>query len=175
VFRSYSIAILIAHEEKEMTEVAAVFSLGDIDGTNGFRVNGPVFSAADVNGDGFGDLLTAKGVLFRPSGGFSANVSIPVLNGSNGLGGHFSDPSPASPYSLSSIHKVTFGGDVNGDGFEDILIVSGRSTRVFEQTPGFAFVVYGKSSGFSADLDLFNVDGSNGTFVHSVADQVFSA
>ena len=86
----------------------AVISLADINGTNGFRLNGidaydysggSVSSAGDVNGDGFDDILigaksTSPGgklaagqsyVVFGKAGGFIAEVSLSSLDGSNGF------------------------------------------------------------------------------------------
>ena len=46
-------------------------------------------------------------------------------------------------------------GDVNGDGYADILV----GTNNYE---GETYVVFGSGSGFAASLDLSTLDGSNG-------------
>lgn len=57
----------------------------------------------------------------------------------------------------SSGSMVSDAGDVNGDGFDDLLVFAPGATY-----PGITYVVFGKSSGFSAASDLTSIDGSNG-------------
>ena len=107
---------------------------------NGFVLNGidsydqsgsSVSSAGDVNGDGFDDLIIgADGaepngingagqsyVVFGQAGGFSPSIDLSssFLNGSNGfvLNGNTGDFSGSS---------VSGAGDINGDGFDDLII-----------------------------------------------------
>ena len=82
-----------------------------------------------MNGDGFGDLIIgARGadpngsnsgasyVVFGKAGGFAANLNLSTLDGSNGfkLSGV-----AAGDYSGRSVSAA---GDVNGDGFGDLII-----------------------------------------------------
>lgn len=51
-------------------------------------------------------------------------------------------------------NSVASGGDVNGDGFEDILVGAA--------TAGAAYVVFGKAGGFTADIQLASLTGTQG-------------
>jgi hypothetical protein len=76
-----------------------------------------VASAGDVNGDGFADLVIGSGSISPLSAAGSAYI---VLGGAGGL--------DASPTALTSSGKYGFGlgvasaGDVNGDGYADVLV-----------------------------------------------------
>ena len=58
-------------------------------------------------------------------------------------------------------------GDVNGDGFDDLII--GASPRMAPAThatyAGDSYVVFGKASGFAAEIDLAAVAAGTGGFV----------
>ena len=93
----------------------------------------PLSSAGDVNGDGFDDSdhrgrlsLTRMGMnrgrskpmsyLWRQRAGFGASLDLSSLNGSNGFVVNGINPGDTSGGSVSSA------GDVNGDGFDDLII-----------------------------------------------------
>ena len=156
----------------------ADLSLSDLDGTNGFSLTGEnvddassssISSAGDINGDGFDDLIIgapladANGrydagrsyVVFGKASGFDAAMSLSSLDGSNGFavnGTWFYDESGRS---------VSSAGDVNGDGFDDILIGAPSVDFVGYDNAGEAFVLFGKATGFDASIDPFSLDGSN--------------
>jgi Ca2+-binding RTX toxin-like protein len=141
----------------------ASLNLSSLNGSNGFRLDGavydysgrPVSNAGDVNGDGFGDVIVgaygtnSSYVVFGKASGFDASLNLPSLNGSNG----FRLEGAEDEYSNRSVSNA---GDVNGDGFDD-LIVSAVKSNV-----GSSYVVFGKASGFDATLDLSSLNGSNG-------------
>ncbi|PTQ79847.1 integrin alpha [Nitrosomonas ureae] len=144
----------------------AAMDLSSLDGTNGFRLDGEaerdysghsVSSAGDVNGDGFGDLIIdARGsdsnhsyVVFGKASGFDATMDLSGLNGSNGF--RLND---GSGYTTG--HSVSSAGDVNGDGFDDVIIGALGSGSYY------GYVVFGKASGFDAVMDLSGLGGSNG-------------
>ncbi|MBL28017.1 MAG: hypothetical protein CMM50_10775, partial [Rhodospirillaceae bacterium] len=112
-------------------------SLGSLDGFNGFAVHGAadfdragasVSLVGDLNGDGIDDLMVgapyAAGV-FGDSGvtyvvlgttsGFSADIDLSSLDGDNGLVLRGFDI-------FSAGASVASAGDVNGDGFGDVII-----------------------------------------------------
>jgi len=108
---------------------------------------GSVSSAGDVNGDGFDDLIIgapranpnnqdnagSSYVVFGKAAGFGASFNLSALDGSNGFVINGMDGRQQSGGSVSS------GGDVNGDGFDDIIIgagVTGYSTD--------SYVIFGR-------------------------------
>jgi len=132
--------------------------LADVDGNNGFLVTGAgvfVNNAGDVNGDGFGDVTVGDGVVFGKASGFSAEVDISDLDGVAG-------------FRLEGAVEglVSSAGDVNGDGFDDLLI---GGSDVKGDGSGSSYVVYGKASGFGAILDLSNLDERAGFRLDGVA------
>jgi hypothetical protein len=165
---------------------AANLDLSSLDGSNGFRLSGvlandlsgdPVASAGDVNGDGFADLIVgaqladpngqnsgASYVMFGKASGFAANLDLSSLNGSNGF-----KLSGAAASDFSGV-SVASAGDVNGDGFAD-LIVGAEGADPNGSASGASYVVFGKASGFAANLDLSSLDGSNGFKLSGAAEQ----
>ena len=163
----------------------ASLELSDLDGTNGFRLDGAagdrsgiaVSSAGDVNGDGLADLLIgadgespnrdrpgASYVVFgRDTGPFPATFDLSSLDGTNGfrLNGVAAGERSGS--------RVSAAGDVNGDGLADFLIgaFAAGPNGAFS---GASYVVFGRDTRFPATLGrLSSLDGTNGFRVNGVA------
>src|SRR5262245_31259825 len=98
---------------------------------------------------------------------FPANIQLSKLDGSNGfkLGG--AAPGDNSGFSVASA------GDVNGDGFAD-LIVGARYADASGVDSGASYVVFGRASGFAADLNFKGLDVSNGFKLSGAAGYVYS-
>src|SRR5262245_37895218 len=156
-------------------------------GAGGFVIHGQdagdlsgrsVSSAGDVNGDGFDDLIigafggdgpgnTRAGagdsyVVFGKASGFAAEIDLAVVaSGAGGFVVHGQDTYDASGFSASSA------GDVNGDGFDDLIIgaPNGDGPGNTRDAAGDSYVVFGKASGFAAEIDLATVAGGAGGFV----------
>jgi len=160
-------------------------NLSSLNGINGFRLDGvakldysgvSVSTAGDVNGDGFDDLIVgARGagpngssyVVFGKASGFSAAMDLSSLDGSNGfrLDGEAGGD--------ESGNSVSTAGDVNGDGFDD-LIVGADGADPNGDRSGSSYVVFGQASGFSAAIDLSSLDGSDGFRLDGEAEYDFS-
>ena len=163
----------------------ATVALGSLNGSNGFKLSGvadfdyagkSVSAAGDVNGDGFADLLVgapdadeggnrrgASYVIFGKAAGFGASVALGSLNGSNGF-----KLSGVGSNDLSG-RVVSATGDLNGDGFGDLLIGAYRADEGGYDR-GASYVVFGKAGGFAASVALGSLDGSNGFKLSGVAD-----
>ena len=160
-----------------MAQYPANIDLSGLNGTTGFKLSGAaaydasgvsVASAGDVNGDGFADLIIgafgadphgtnsgASYVVFGKASGFAASIDLSSLNGSNGfkLSGEANDD-----YSGGSVASA---GDVNGDGFAD-LIIGAAGSDAGSALDGASYVVFGKASGFAANVDLSTLNGTDG-------------
>ena len=165
------------------------FSLlpNNLDGISGFTLFGvdaddlsgrTVGRAGDVNGDGFDDLFigadSADGqgnakidagetyVVFGKSNwSDSRTVNLRELDGTNGFTLYGVDPGDRSGSSVSGA------GDVNGDGYDDLLIGAPRAAAIdnFRLEAGESYLVFGKpnwTNTASLTLNLATLDGVQG-------------
>ena len=86
------------------------------------------------------------------------NPSVIELSSLNGLNGFRLDGAAGGDRSGFSVASA---GDVNGDGFADLIIgASGADPN--GGSSGSSYVVFGKASGFTATLALSSLTGLNG-------------
>jgi len=158
--------------------------VSSLNGSNGFKINGIAASdnsgwsvnhAGDINGDGIDDVVIGAPnadpngsnsgqsyVVFGTNSGFSANLDLSSLNGSNGfqINGIAADD--------QSGFFVNSAGDVNGDGVDDVIIGAPNADPQ-ESNSGQSYVVFGKTSSFNATLNLSSLDGTNGFKINGIA------
>src|SRR5205085_396984 len=112
---------------------------------------------AGLNGSHSG----AAYVVFGKPSGFAANLDLSTLDGVNG----FKISGAAAQDSAGG--SVSGAGDVNGDGFDDVIIgASGAGSN--GTGSGASYVVFGKAA-FAANLNLSTLNGVNGFKLSGVA------
>ncbi len=118
--------------------------------------------AGDLNADGLADIafgtMAATGSAYVVFGKsiFAEQTDLTGLNGTNG-------------FRIDGMRSTDFvgnwissAGDVNGDGFGDLLIAAGDFDRIDARDVGAAYVVFGKAGGFPSSLDLGALNGNDG-------------
>ena len=58
--------------------------------------------------------------------------------------------------------SVASAGDVNGDGFDDVIVGAPAASSLNGSSSGASYVVFGKATGFASNINLSSLDGSNG-------------
>ncbi len=116
---------------------------------------GPVSAAGDVNGDGFADVIV--GAPGWDGGDSHEGAAFVFLGSADGIVG--SDPTTANAHMESNQFGAQFGtisaaGDVNGDGFDDIIVGAHfySSLHLDDNTlevNGAAFVFHGSEQGIT--------------------------
>jgi hypothetical protein len=86
---------------------------------------------------------------------FPANIDVTSLDGTTGFRLNGTAASDFSGYSVASA------GDVNGDGFADVIVGAVEAASPAAES-GASYVVFGKASGFAANIDLSTLDGATG-------------
>jgi len=157
-----SIFVRAAYSEDKFGNFPAVFNLADLNGTNGFTINGInpddrsggfLKGAGDVNGDGFNDIIIAafrirsfdqSYVIFGSNKSWPTSINLADLDGNNGFA--------ISGTQESSFPTVSGVGDINGDGIDDF------------STGGYirSSVIFGSKKPWPARMDLRTLNGTNG-------------
>ncbi len=152
-------------------------NLHSLDGRNGFRLDEDipaefssykVGSAGDFNGDGYDDLIIGADhhspdtiindtgyIIFGKPTGFGASLNLSDLTSDDGF----------RIDGISNVNSDEFlvdrAGDVNADGFTD-LIVGSNANNTGDGQSSFTYVIFGRAAAIAAPLDLSNLSNSDG-------------
>jgi len=159
--------------------------ISDLNGSNGMIISGltederlgtSVSYAGDFNGDNIDDIIVSAlfadingynrvgkcYIIFGSSNGFSKYFNLAFLNGTNG-------------FAINGINDgdrtgddVSNAGDINSDGIDDVIITAISGDPNGKMNAGESFIVYGSSNGINSELDLNDLDGSNGFVINGI-------
>ncbi len=171
------------------------------------RAGRSVSAAGDVNGDGYADLLV--GVLYGDDGGRNAGEAYVLFGKASGPSDSFGKPVTTGEgesaitrqvIDLTGLaagdgfiiqgdteddqagHSVSAAGDVNGDGYADLLVGAPYGDDG-DSNAGEAYVLFGGPAGLSAeaaailgtdDADVLNADGEATVVLAGAGDDVLN-
>ncbi len=115
-----------------------------MEGNQAFGHFGEAVSAGDVNGDGFGDV--AVGAADYDSDEVDEGAVFVYLGSATGLGTQTDWMGDGNQVSANYGISISLTGDVNGDGYADLLIGSNRFDQG-EENEGKVSLYYGSSAG----------------------------
>ncbi len=120
----------------------------------------------DVNGDGFTDVLV--GAIFFDNGQSNEGGAFVYHGSSSGLSTTAAIQLESNQTSSRFGEFVSGAGDLNGDGYADIVVGANRYDNG-EIDEGAAFVYYGSESGIVGAADLLEINQASAFFGSSVA------
>jgi hypothetical protein len=160
-------------------DVGHLAELAELATSDGFAITGgghgsSVSSAGDVNGDGFDDLIVGDGyggddgygvayVVFGTDGKDRHKVVLSKLGAADGFVIEGGEHSQSLGWSVSST------GDVNGDGYDDLIV--GAPVGSGGPAAGGAYVIFGTDKGFGSNMsgrqfvDVSTLSAAQGFFV----------
>nr|MCH9716233.1 hypothetical protein [Gammaproteobacteria bacterium] len=161
---------------------SATLELSSLNGTVGVIINGiaagdhsgmSVASAGDVNADGIDDVIIGayradpggrvdagqSSLVFGHNGTWPASLELSSLNGTTGV------TINGIAASDRSGRWVAAAGDVNGDGFVDVVI-GAYYARMFA---GQSYVVFGHNGTWPAHIELSSLNGTTGVIINGIA------
>jgi hypothetical protein len=166
------------------TVLSANIDLTTLSATRGFVIIGDaasnnagwsVSSAGDVNGDGFGDLLV--GAPNGNMGGTDAGQAYLLFGKADAFGTiDLAGLTAADGFIIQGDANfdhtgwsVSSAGDINGDGFDDIIVAAKDADAPGEGNVGRAYVLFGKAGGFNFVIDLAALPSSDGFMIQGDA------
>jgi len=149
----------------------ASFDLSSLNGSNGFQVIGaatnnrigtPTSGGSDLNQDGIDDIVIGNRwgnqavMVYGSDSGFPATIDMASLDPAVAF-----DIEGSPPDVLRVGRDVTQNGDLNDDGFPDLIVSSDSA-----YSSGAAFVIFGGPDfPDSSPFDITTIDGGNGKVI----------
>jgi len=161
------------------TGLGGMLDVTTLNGTNGFTIDVPVVSSSfgnsvsgigDFNGDGYDDLIIDDGLegnsfLIYGQPSFTANFNVTALNGGP-------EGFQLSGFSASLYSQVSGAGDVDGDGFDDLLLSDPESSGAGNNNnEGSVYIIYGFDNE-PTNNDYYG-DATNNSLTGTGADENF--
>jgi|GEM_PF-3461863 len=135
-------------------------------GKDAFTRMGNAIDGGDVNGDGYDDIVIGAPGSTNPADHYNSPGYTFIIFGRKAAVGFNLDISVAANASLKGEYyneytgfSVTVAGDVNRDGFEDILTASLENNEVGVKA-GKVYLVLGHANGWTMDFNLSGSDAS---------------
>lgn len=160
------------------TPFPSTFNLVDINGTNGFTIDGiaaqdrsgrSVNSAGDVNGDGIDDFVIGARFANSTSGidsgqsyvifgkrNFPNKISLANLSQTDGFIIDGIRNQDGAGYAVNSI------GDLNADGVDDLVVGTPIANVNGQKEAGQVYVIFGTRNGFPNRIDPSTLSGTSG-------------
>ncbi|HEY0111832.1 MAG TPA: tandem-95 repeat protein, partial [Allosphingosinicella sp.] len=161
---------------------APTLEVASLDGTNGFRIDGAeqydklgfsVSGAGDFDGDGLNDIVV--GAPYASSG----DGAVYLIFGRDSVGPasiNVSDLDGANGFRISGMTEggrggwsADFAGDINGDGFDDLILGAPYADAATAEDAGASYVVFGTGASMASSLDLSSLNGTSGFRVEGQA------
>ena len=143
-------------------------------GMQGCRFGSSVSSAGDVNGDGFDDVIIGADEYKLPFDGYNgepkSGMVFLYLGSEDGLEDSVAWNQPAEAGEIAFGHAVASAGDVNHDGYDDVIIGAPYYESSAEEiNEGKVYLFLGSAAGLATTPDwVFECDTANASCGYAV-------
>jgi hypothetical protein len=129
----------------------------------GARFGGAVAGAGDVNGDGFADVVVGADNQETPLG-LSVGRAYLYLGSASGFAPIADWTADGESEADNFAESVAIAGDVDGDGYDDVLVGTGGAGLDSASRFGAAYLYLGSSTGLESTATWSAVGGANNDF-----------